>query len=203
MRTPKRRPHASHDRFCLARRYLVRIGCGVVSEHSHHHTAFGRGIEPGAYLCRGACVGDRVRPGSNDHASRFFNASDRAEGRDTSACCLGNQRSYSFVWNRPRPFVAGIGFGWIPHAATSSFPSDHLTVQWAVAGVLVLNRRTRLWGVALALLGLPMAWARVYLGDHYLGDMLGAAVMGLLAALFAGRWRVSSANDEAFLGSRD
>ena len=108
-----------------------------------------------------------------------------------------------FVWYRPRPFVAGIGLGWIPHAATSSFPSDHLTVQWVVAGVLLLNKRTRLWGVALALLGLPMAWARIYLGDHYPGDILGAAAMGLLAALVAWRWHVSSASDEAFFGPRN
>ncbi|MDE2085628.1 MAG: undecaprenyl-diphosphatase [Xanthomonadaceae bacterium] len=78
------------------------------------------------------------------------------------------------AWDRPRPFVAGVGRAWVTHAATGSFPSDHLTLQWTVAGVLWLNGRTRGWGIAVGLLGLPMAWARIYLGVHYPSDMLGA-----------------------------
>ena len=35
----------------------------------------------------------------------------------------------------------------------------------------------------LALLGLPMAWARVYLGVHWPLDMAGAALSGAVAAL--------------------
>lgn len=89
------------------------------------------------------------------------------------------------AWQRPRPFVAGAGQAWIAHAATSSFPSNHLTLQWTVAAIFLLDRRTRPWGIAVALLGLPMAWARVYLGLHYPGDMLGAFGMGLLALLVA------------------
>ena len=84
-------------------------------------------------------------------------------------------------WNRPRPFVAGMGQAWIAHAPTSSFPSDHLTAQWTIAGMLMLDRRTRMWGLGLALLGLPMAWARIYLGLHYPSDMLGAIVMAIVA----------------------
>ena len=84
-------------------------------------------------------------------------------------------------WYRPRPFVAGIGQAWIAHAPTSSFPSDHLTAQWAIAGVLLLNRRTRMWGLGLALLGLPMAWARIYLGLHYPSDMFGGMVVAIVS----------------------
>lgn len=89
------------------------------------------------------------------------------------------------AWHRPRPFMAGAGQAWITHAATGSFPSNHLTLQWTVAAIFLLDRRTRPWGIALAVLGLPMAWARVYLGVHYPGDMLGAFGMGLLALLVA------------------
>lgn len=90
-----------------------------------------------------------------------------------------------YLWYRPRPFVAGIGQAWIAHAPTSSFPSDHLTAQWAIAGVLLLNRRTRLWGLGLALLGLPMAWARIYLGLHYPSDMLGGLAIATVAVVMA------------------
>ncbi len=92
------------------------------------------------------------------------------------------------VWDRARPFMAGVGQAWVSHAATGSFPSDHLTVQWVVAGVFFLDRRTRAWGIGIALLGLPMAWARIYLGVHYPGDMLGALAMGGLAMLSGWLW---------------
>lgn len=97
------------------------------------------------------------------------------------------------VWDRARPFVAGVGQAWISHAATGSFPSDHLTVQWVLAGMLLLNRRTRAWGAGIALLGLPMAWARICLGVHYPGDMLGALAMSGLAMLSGWLWLRRSA----------
>ncbi|WP_082827207.1 phosphatase PAP2 family protein [Rhodanobacter thiooxydans] len=92
------------------------------------------------------------------------------------------------VWDRARPFVTGAGHAWMSHAATGSFPSDHLTVQWVVAGTLMLDRRSRRWGVLIALMGLPMAWARVYLGIHYPSDMLGAVIVALLLTLFVDAW---------------
>lgn len=99
------------------------------------------------------------------------------------------------VWDRARPFVAGVGQAWVSHAASGSFPSDHLTVQWVVAGVFFLDRRTRAWGIGIALLGLPMAWARIYLGVHYPGDMLGAFAMGGLAMLSG--WAVVASQPHA------
>ncbi|WP_234411403.1 phosphatase PAP2 family protein [Rhodanobacter thiooxydans] len=69
------------------------------------------------------------------------------------------------------------------HAATGSFPSDHLTVQSVVARMLLLYRRSRAWGIGIALLGLPMTWVRIYLGVHYPGDMPGAIAMDGLGML--------------------
>jgi undecaprenyl-diphosphatase len=89
----------------------------------------------------------------------------------------------ALLWPRARPFVAGVGQAWMTHAATGSFPSDHLTAQWTLAGILLLQRSTYRWGVAVALLGLPMAWARIYLGVHYPGDMLGALWVSTMATL--------------------
>jgi len=105
-----------------------------------------------------------------------------------AAMALIGNALIGLVWDRARPFVAGAGQAWVTHAATGSFPSDHLTVQWVVAGMLLLDRRTQAWGLGIALLGLPMAWARIYLGVHYPGDMLGALAMGGLVMLFGWRW---------------
>lgn len=90
------------------------------------------------------------------------------------------------AWQHPRPFVIGLGHTFIPHAADSSFPSDHLTLLWAVAFSLLMDRGLRIAGLALALLGLPLAWARIYLGVHFPLDMVGAAWVAAVSA-----WLVS------------
>jgi undecaprenyl-diphosphatase len=91
------------------------------------------------------------------------------------------------VWQHPRPFMIGLGHTLIPHAADSSFPSDHLTLLWAVAFSFLIHRRPRMAGLALALLGVPIAWARLYLGVHFPLDMVGAAMVAVLSAWLAFR----------------
>ena len=86
------------------------------------------------------------------------------------------------LWPHPRPFMIGLGHTLISHAPDSSFPSDHLTLLWSVAFSLLAHAALRRWGLALALLGLPMAWARIYLGVHFPLDMLGAALVSWLCA---------------------
>lgn len=93
----------------------------------------------------------------------------------------------SLVWQHPRPFMIGLGHTLIPHVADSSFPSDHLTLLWAVAFSFLLHRSPRMVGLALTLLGMPVAWARIYLGVHFPLDMLGAALVAMLSAWLAFR----------------
>ena len=94
---------------------------------------------------------------------------------------LANQ-VIGLAWYHPRPFEAGIGRTLMNHARDGSFPSDHLTLIWAVAFALAMRRSTRLAGWGLAALGLPVAWARIYLGVHFPLDMLGAALVALGSA---------------------
>lgn len=95
------------------------------------------------------------------------------------------------LWQHPRPFMIGLGHTLIPHVADSSFPSDHLTLMWAVAFSLLMHspqcQRLRTVGLTLALLGLPVAWARLYLGVHFPLDMAGAACVAALSAWLAFR----------------
>lgn len=91
------------------------------------------------------------------------------------------------IWLHPRPFMMGLGHSFIAHVADSSFPSDHLTLLWAVAFSFLMHRSPRMAGIALALLGLPVAWARIYLGVHFPLDMLGAALVAALSAWLAFR----------------
>jgi undecaprenyl-diphosphatase len=111
------------------------------------------------------------------------------------------------ISNRPRPFVE-FGFDPLfPHAADTSFPSDHTLVGVALVGPL-LWRAPKLggWLVAWALL---VGLARVAAGVHYPTDILGSAVLalgldvlvwfvtrGLLGRVSLQRW------DAGLLGSR-
>ncbi|WP_035056339.1 undecaprenyl-diphosphatase [Andreprevotia chitinilytica] len=98
------------------------------------------------------------------------------------------------VWQHPRPFMIGLGHTLIPHVADSSFPSDHLTLLWAVAGNFLLHARTRRAGLFLSVLGIPVAWGRIYLGVHFPFDMVGAvavAAQSAWLALWAQSWLIN------------
>lgn len=84
------------------------------------------------------------------------------------------------VWPHPRPFMTGLGHAWMPHAADSSFPSDHMTV-FAGVGLTLLFDGAAGWGVITLLVGLCVAWARVFLGVHFPLDMAGAVGVATVA----------------------
>jgi undecaprenyl-diphosphatase len=87
------------------------------------------------------------------------------------------------LWERARPFVAhpGAVHLLVAHASDASFPSDHVTAACAIAAVLTAYHR-RLGLLALLFAAL-LAYARVYIGVHYPGDVLGGALLGLAAGV--------------------
>lgn len=91
------------------------------------------------------------------------------------------------LWQRPRPFEAHPGSvtTLVSRGADPSFPSDHAAAAVAIAVVLVLAHR-RVGAVVLAVAALVCV-ARVYVGAHYPGDVLGGALIGAgVAALLYG-----------------
>lgn len=115
---------------------------------------------------------------SGGHTTRKLMLEATASGL---AGLLINQ-AIGLVWQHPRPFMIGLGHQLVPHVADSSFPSDHLTLLWAVAFSFLIHKRPRSAGIVLALLGLPVAWARIYLGVHFPLDMVGAALVAGVSA---------------------
>jgi membrane-associated phospholipid phosphatase len=87
---------------------------------------------------------------------------------------------------RPRPSVhTHIRWGG-PHFSTKfhSFPSGHVGASTAFFGVLLFARRR----VGLACLPIPIliGFSRMYIGAHYLSDVVCAAVLGFSCALVVG-----------------
>ena len=84
--------------------------------------------------------------------------------------------------HRIRPYDAGISHLLIAPSADPSFPSDHATATFAIAAAFLLHgmRRVGFWFLAAALL---VTVSRVYIGTHYVSDVLGGALTGTLAAI--------------------
>jgi undecaprenyl-diphosphatase len=92
------------------------------------------------------------------------------------------------IWTRPRPFITHPGdvTQLLPHAADASFPSDHAAAGFAIVAVLIAYRPK--FGIVAALFALLMAYARVYVGIHYPGDVLAGALIGLIVGFAMVRW---------------
>jgi len=103
---------------------------------------------------------------------------------------LGANQVIGMVWQHPRPFMIGLGHAWMPHAADSSFPSDHITVFAGVGLTLLFGGAI---GISTAILGagVAVAWARVMLGVHFPLDMVGAVVTASVSlVIISPVWRL-------------
>ncbi|HEY4273072.1 MAG TPA: phosphatase PAP2 family protein [Candidatus Udaeobacter sp.] len=73
-----------------------------------------------------------------------------------------------------------------PHFSSKyhSFPSGHVGASTAFFGVLIIARRR----IGLACLPIPIliGFSRMYIGAHYLSDVVCGAVLGFLCALVVG-----------------
>ncbi|MBB3175962.1 phosphatase PAP2 family protein [Variovorax sp. Sphag1AA] len=88
-------------------------------------------------------------------------------------------------WNRPRPFVLGLGFLHLHHGPSASFPSSHATAYGAIAFSFLLMAGHRAFGCILLVLAVLVAVARVVVGVHYPMDVLFGLILGGLAASVA------------------
>ena len=92
-----------------------------------------------------------------------------------------NQLILLFV-HRIRPYDAGVTHLLISPSADWSFPSDHATATVSIVAAFAMQalpRRT----LALAVLAFLVCWSRIYIGTHYLTDVIGGAVTGAVAAV--------------------
>jgi len=96
---------------------------------------------------------------------------------------------------RPRPLFdtglpfklpAGVTLESLNLSAQSSFPSDHAVLFFALAtGIWLVSRRAGLFAFAWATFAIALP--RLYIGLHYLSDLVAGALIGITIAL-VGAW---------------
>ncbi|MGN4818972.1 undecaprenyl-diphosphatase [Bacillus cereus group sp. MYBK139-2] len=84
------------------------------------------------------------------------------------------------VYYHPRPFVSHDVHQLVPHAADSSFVSDHSVLVFSIAFVFLL-RGEKLKYVAL-IWAVLVGVSRMYVGVHYPLDILGAAFLTFITS---------------------
>jgi membrane-associated phospholipid phosphatase len=98
--------------------------------------------------------------------------------------------------NSPRPksfFLTGEYNNFIDGVqlyTNGSFPSGHTATAFAVATVAVLFIKNQRFHLPILLAAILVGYSRVYLGQHFVGDVLAGAVLGILCAfpaIFLGR----------------
>jgi undecaprenyl-diphosphatase len=122
-------------------------------------------------------------------ALQWWSRVDRRGERHTAIACglsfllglLLNQVILLFV-HRARPYDAGLTHLLIAPSPDYSFPSDHATAVFSIVFAYLFHRRFAK-ALLFAIAGSLVAFSRVYLGTHYVGDILGGLLTGLLAAV--------------------
>ncbi|ACI54467.1 phosphatase PAP2 family protein [Rhizobium leguminosarum] len=124
-----------------------------------------------------AVAGQWWRQGDRDHTRHVLVAT----GLSFLLGLAVNQLILLLV-HRIRPYDAGVSYLLIAPSADPSFPSDHATATFAIAAAFLMHgmRRLGIWFFAAALL---VTVSRVYIGTHYVSDVLGGALTGIIAAI--------------------
>lgn len=91
-------------------------------------------------------------------------------------------KGLNLLWFRPRPFTYNEVTLLFYFPSDSSFPSNSAAAVWSLAAALWFRDRRGATGrIALALAAL-MGLSRIWIGVHYPLDIVGGALIGLVAA---------------------
>ncbi len=114
---------------------------------------------------------------------RWRRDSQRASGLAASAAliALGLGQLIGKAFPRARPSDVLPTHLLLPRSLDTSFPSDHAILVFAVAAVVFAWDRR--WGSAMIAFALLTAFARVFVGMHYPGDVIGGAVLGSVVGI--------------------
>lgn len=138
---------------------------------------------------------------------QWWSTADRIHVRHTCIAAglsfligLGLNQIVLLFIHRIRPYDAGVSHLIIAKSADWSFPSDHVTASIAIVAAFAahgLPRRAFLFG----LLALLVGCSRIFVGTHYLTDVLGGVLTGAVAAVLAWTFYREGSRLDRFLTS--
>jgi membrane-associated phospholipid phosphatase len=92
-----------------------------------------------------------------------------------------------FSMPRPKQFFAPGQYAFfitgVTHTGFASFPSGHSTSIFALATLLALFEKNKKANVVYLLVAVAVGYSRIYLGQHFLGDVLMGAFIGMVVAV--------------------
>lgn len=93
----------------------------------------------------------------------------------------------AFSMPRPKQFFMPGVYGHFIEGVTltgfASFPSGHSTSIFALATMLALFEKNKKWNVVYLLGAIAVGYSRIYLGQHFLQDVLAGSVIGMLVSV--------------------
>jgi membrane-associated phospholipid phosphatase len=102
-----------------------------------------------------------------------------------------------FSMPRPRQFFHAGQYSYfidgVTHIGFASFPSGHSTSVFALATLLAIFDSNPKGNILYLLAAVAVGYSRIYLGQHFLGDVLVGSVIGVVTAvgihwLFLSKW---------------
>lgn len=101
------------------------------------------------------------------------------------AAILGLAINYiiGLVYFHPRPFMIHLGTLLFQYPAETSFPSDHATLMFSLALMLIYFKETRVAGFIFLILGFIGAFARIFSGVHFPLDILGSLLVSIISTI--------------------
>ncbi|HLZ89124.1 MAG TPA: phosphatase PAP2 family protein [Puia sp.] len=93
----------------------------------------------------------------------------------------------AFSMPRPKQFFAPGSYPYfidgVTHLGFASFPSGHTTSIFALATILALFTKDQRAKIACLLGAVVVGYSRIYLGQHFLGDVLMGSCIGTVVAV--------------------
>ncbi|MHA4810325.1 phosphatase PAP2 family protein [Flavitalea flava] len=71
----------------------------------------------------------------------------------------------------------------VTHVGFSSFPSGHSVSIFALVTLLALFEKNKKWNIAYLLGAVAVGYSRIYLGQHFLGDVLVGSFIGVSSSV--------------------
>ncbi|WP_235295790.1 phosphatase PAP2 family protein [Portibacter marinus] len=118
-----------------------------------------------------------------------------------------------FAFERPFKYYQNLGLeetyarieGIEPYVGLTSFPSGHTMAGFALMSLLSLYLRNPFLSVIFLLVAILVGISRIYLGHHFLEDVLFGSILGVFISyvvyFLMERWRLPTL-DQSFLSSR-